>query len=62
MEDTSEATSCFSYKVEMIVQILAKDEKAAKEQLDKSGGYVSSRNVTLMDSVTLYTEAKEEDI
>lgn len=62
MEDTSEATSCFSYKVEMVVQILAKDEKAAKEQLDKSGGYVSSRNVTLMDSVTLYTEAKEEDI
>lgn len=62
MEDTSEATSCFSYKVEMVVQILAKDEKTAREQLDKSGGYVSSRNVTLMDSVTLYTEAKEEDI
>jgi hypothetical protein len=62
MEDTSEATSCFSYKVEMVVQILAKDEKTAKEQLDKSGGYVSSRNVTLVDSVTLYTEAKEEDI
>ena len=61
MEDTGEATSCFSYKVEMVVQILAKDEKTAKEQLDKSGGYVSSRNVTLMDSVTLYTEAKEED-
>jgi hypothetical protein len=62
MEDTSETTSCFSYKVEMVVQILAKDEKTAKEQLDKSGGYVSSRNVTLVDSVTLYTEAKEEDI
>ena len=60
MEDTSEATSCFSYKVEMVVQILAKDEKTAREQLDKSGGYVSSRNVTLMDSVSLYTEAVEE--
>ena len=57
----NEATSCFSYKVEMVVQILAKDEKTAREQLDKNGGYVSSRNVTLMDSVSLYTEAKEED-
>lgn len=61
MEETGETTSCFSYKVEMVVQILAKDEKTAREQLDKSGGYVSSRNVTLMDSVSLYTEAVEED-
>ena len=57
----NEVTSCFSYKVEMVVQILAKDEKTAREQLDKNGGYVSSRNVTLMDSVSLYTEAKEDN-
>ena len=57
----NEITTCYSYKVEMVVQVLAKDEKTAREQLDKNGGYVSSRNVTLMDSVSLYTEAKEED-
>lgn len=58
----NETTSCFSYKVEMVVQILASDEKTARDLLDKSGGYVSSRNVTLMDSVALYTEAKDKDI
>jgi hypothetical protein len=49
-----EDTSCFTYKVEMIVQILAEDEIKASEQLEKSGGYVTSRNVTLMDSVPLF--------
>ena len=56
----NETTSCYSYKVEMVVQVLAKDEKTARELLDKNGGYVSSRNVTLVDSVALYTEAVEE--
>ncbi len=56
----NETTSCYSYKVEMVVQILAPDEKAAREKLDANGGYVSSRNVILMDSISLYTEAKEE--
>ncbi len=49
----NEKTSCFTYKVEMIVQILANDETKAKEQLDSNGGYVSSRTVKLMDSVSL---------
>jgi len=56
----NETTSCYSYKVEMVVQILAPDEKTAREKLDANGGYVSSRNVILMDSISLYTEAKEE--
>jgi hypothetical protein len=58
----NETTSCFSYKVEMVVQVLASDEKTARDLLDKSGGYVSSRTVNLMDSVSLYTEAKDKDI
>ena len=49
-----EDTSCFTYKVEMVVQILAEDEAKASEQLEKSGGYVTSRTVTLMDSVSLF--------
>lgn len=56
----NEKTSCFSYKVEMVVQVLADDEKAARELLDKSGGYVSSRKVSLMDSISLYTEATDD--
>jgi hypothetical protein len=52
--DKVEDTSCFTYKVEMIVQILAEDETKAADQLEKNGGYVTSRTVTLMDSVTLF--------
>lgn len=56
----SEKTSCFTYKVEMIVQILAKDETKAKEQLDSNGGYVSNRTVKLMDSVSLLSGDDDE--
>lgn len=54
MPDKLEDTSCFTYKVEMIIQILAEDEESARDQLDKNGGYVTSRKVKLMDSINLY--------
>jgi hypothetical protein len=50
----NEDTSCFTYKVEMIVQILAGDEVTARNQLDDKGGYVTSRKVTSMDSIQVY--------
>ena len=50
----NENTSCFTYKVEMIIQILAGDEQTARLQLDDKGGYVTSRKVTFMDSVQVY--------
>ena len=46
----SETTSCFTYKVEMIIQILASDQESARSQLDEKGGYVTSRKVTFLDS------------
>ena len=49
-----ENTTCYTYKIEMLVQVLAKDEPTAMDQLEKSGGYVTNRQVTLMDSVSLY--------
>ena len=49
-----ENTTCYTYKVEMIIQILAADEATAKSQLDDKGGYVTSRKVTFMDSVQVY--------
>jgi len=54
----SEDTTCYTYKVEMLFQVLAKDEPTALEQLEKSGGYVTSRQVTLMNSVALYNGEK----
>ena len=50
----NENTSCFTYKVEMIIQILAADQETARLQLDDKGGYVTSRKVTFMDSVQVY--------
>ncbi len=50
----NENTSCFTYKVEMIIQILAADEPTAKAQLDEKGGYVTSRKVSFMDSMQVY--------
>jgi hypothetical protein len=54
MTDKIEDTTCYTYKVEMIVQILAEDEPKAADQLEKNGGYVTTRKVTLMDSVPLF--------
>jgi hypothetical protein len=51
---SNENTSCFTYKVEMIIQILAADEITARTQLDEKGGYVTSREVTFMDSMQVY--------
>mgnify|MGYP003326130194 FL=1 len=53
MSDT-EKTSCYTYKVEMIIQILASDQESARSQLDEKGGYVTSRKVTFLDSVPVY--------
>lgn len=58
MPDKLEETSCFTYKVEMVIQILAEDEESARDQLDKNGGYVTARKVNLMDSVALYNGEK----
>jgi hypothetical protein len=57
--DKTEDTSCYSYKVEMVIQILAEDEESARSQLDKNGGYITSRTVTLMDAVPLYNGNKK---
>jgi hypothetical protein len=60
MSDKIEDTTCYTYKVEMIVQILAEDEPKAADQLEKSGGYVTSRKVTLMDSISLFNGKASE--
>ncbi len=53
MQKELQDTICYTYKVEMIVHILSDSEPKAAEKLEKEGGYLSSRNVTLIDSVPL---------
>lgn len=49
-------TKCYTYEVRMIVQIISDDdEQAARAKLDKEGGYVTKRDVTLADAVSLYS-------
>jgi hypothetical protein len=55
-----ELTSCFTYEVTMLVQILAKDKEEADLKLDKEGGYVSKREVSFKDMIALYSGKKEE--
>jgi len=55
-----DSTKCYTYAVTMVVQVLAENEQAAKDKLDKEGGYVTSRVTNLVDAVSLYNgESKE---
>lgn len=53
-------TRAYTYEVKMVVQILAEDEKEARSRLDNQGGYVTSREVALKDSIPLFN-GKEKD-
>lgn len=55
------ATHAYTYEVVMVVQILAEDEKEARNRLDNQGGYVTSRKVTLRDSVPLFNGKEKEN-
>ena len=50
----SNKSSCFTYKVEMIVQVLATDEESARNFLNQTGGYIVSRDTTLIDTSIVY--------
>jgi hypothetical protein len=55
LEGQKESTSCFTYEVTMLVQVLAKSKEEADLRLDKEGGYVSKREVSFKDMVALYS-------
>ena len=59
--EETKATTCYSYEVTMVVQIMAENEEAAKEKLDRDGGFVSSRKVELKDAVALYSGEEETE-
>lgn len=53
-----ESTSCYSYEVVMVIQVVAANKAEADEKLDREGGYVSYRTVKLKDAVTVHTSAE----
>jgi hypothetical protein len=58
-------TSCFTYEVNMVIQILAQTREEANAKLEAEGGFVSMRTVTFKDFVPLYSgpaaDAKESE-
>ena len=50
----------FTYQVNMIIQILAEDEDMAKGKLDKEGGYITKRDLKLLNVAVLHNEPKEK--
>lgn len=52
--EVASSTTCYTYEVLMVVQVLAEDKDKADEKLDREGGYVSKRTVILRDAVPLY--------
>ena len=55
-----DSTKCYTYAVTMVIQVLAENEQAAKEKLDKEGGYVTNRVTSLVDAVSLYNGEPKE--
>lgn len=51
-------TKCFTYNVDMVIQVFAQNEIDARAKLDKEGGYVSKRDVKLIDSIALFSGEK----
>jgi hypothetical protein len=49
----TEKTNCYTYKVEMIIQILAKDLPTAADKLNTIGGHITSRKVELLETTQL---------
>jgi hypothetical protein len=48
------AVNCYTFKMELIVQVLASDENLANEMLEKGMGSIADRTVNLKDVVEVY--------
>lgn len=51
-------TSCYTFQVSMLVQVLADSKEAADQQLSENSGYVSHRNIELVSEVPVHSELK----
>jgi hypothetical protein len=53
-------TICYTYKVEMVVQVFAENLDQANDRLEQNGGYISSREVVLLNTNTVYESTDDE--
>jgi hypothetical protein len=52
--------SAYTYEVTMLVHVIADNQATAKAQLDEKGGFVTKRDVKLINSVALYDGSKDK--
>ena len=57
---TAKETSCYTYEVTMVIQVLASTKGEADEKLDREGGFISKRDVSFKNSVSLYSEEQQK--
>lgn len=50
----AEKTNCYTYKVELTLQVLAKDQTTAFKKLETDGGHLTNRLVTLEKTIPLF--------
>ena len=55
-KDMYKDTSCYTYEVTMLVQVLAPSREIADAKLEKEGGYISKRDVTFKSSTLLFKD------
>lgn len=55
-EKEKKATRVFSYKVEMLVHVVADDSIEARKKLDEQGGIMTKREVEAVNTQLLYGE------
>lgn len=55
-------TNAYTFKVEMVIEIFAKDKESAQAQLDEKGGYITERNVELIATTPLPRPDIDEDM
>jgi hypothetical protein len=58
--DEYKNTHAYTYKVTMLVQIIAPTKEIADAKLDKDGGYVSKRDVEFKYSTVLYDHTLQD--
>ena len=61
LKDMYKDTSCYTYEVTMLVQVLAPTREVADAKLDQDGGYVSKRSVEFKHSTLLYKDGIDEE-
>ena len=61
LKDMFKDTSCYTYEVKMLIQILAPSKEIADAKLDQEGGYISKREVEFKHSVLLFKDGIEEE-